>query len=112
MFSFCSFFSISATLPGSDDDAEQSTVSLCQVRVQFDGTHEFDDRTLLALLSALKMHDFFIGQPVWGPADTLFYLCEHRLKIGLRQTILDKELRDVLKNTPGSSSARLAWSCA
>lgn len=103
------FFLISADLPSLDD--EESTVSLCQVRVQFDGLHEFDDRTLLAVLSTLKTHDFFIGQPVWGPADTLIYLCEHRLKIGLRQTILDKELQNVIKNAPGSSG-RLAWSCA
>ena len=106
-FSFS--FSISADLPSLDD--EESTVSLCQVRVQFDGSHEFDDRTLLSVLSTLKTHDFFIGQPVWGPADTLLYLCEHRLKVGLRQTILDKELHNVIKNAPGSSG-RLAWSCA
>ena len=57
------------------------------------------------------MHDFFIGQPVWGPADTLLYLCEHRLKVGLKQTILDKELLNVIKHGP-ISSGRVAWSCA
>ena len=90
---------------------EEATVSLCQIRVQFDGSHEFDDQTLLSLLSTLKMHDFFIGQPVWGPSDTLLYLCEHRLKVGFRQSILDRELHNVIKNAR-ISSGRLAWSCA
>jgi hypothetical protein len=57
------------------------------------------------------MHDFLIGQPVWGPSYTLLYLCEHRLKIGLKQSTLDRELHNVIKNGP-VSSARLGWSCA
>ncbi|CAF0746609.1 unnamed protein product [Rotaria sp. Silwood1] len=93
------------------NDDEETTVSLCQIRVQFDGLNGFDDRTLLSLLATLKMHDFFIGQPVWGPLDTLLYLCEHRLKVGLKQSILDRELHNVIKNGP-VSSGRLAWSCA
>ncbi|CAF1014316.1 unnamed protein product [Rotaria sp. Silwood1] len=93
------------------NDDEETTVSLCQIRIQFDGLNGFDDRTLLSLLATLKMHDFFIGQPVWGPLDTLLYLCEHRLKVGLKQSILDRELHNVIKNGP-VSSGRLAWSCA
>jgi hypothetical protein len=89
---------------------EETTVSICQIRVQFDGVHEFDDRTLLGLLSTLKMHDFLIGQPVWGPTDTLLYLCEHRLKGGFRLALLDRELNNVIKNSP-ISSGRLAWTC-
>ncbi len=104
---FFFFFKILAD-PGGND--EEATVSLCQIRVQFDGSHEFDDRTLLSLLLTLKMHDFFIGQPVWGPSDTLLYLCEHRLKVGVRQSILDRELHNAIKHAP-ISSGRLAWSC-
>ena len=92
-------------------DDEETTVSLCQIRVQLDSSHEYDDRTLLSVLSTLKMHDFFIGQPVWGAPDMLLYLCEHRLKNGLKQSILDRELHNVIKNGP-SLSGRLAWSCA
>jgi len=96
---------------GSDIGDEETTVSLCQVRFQFDGSYGLDDRTLLSLLATLKMHDFYIGQPVWGPSDTLLYLCEHRLKGGFKQIILDKELHNVIKNAP-ISVGRLAWSCA
>jgi hypothetical protein len=59
----------------------------------------------------MKMRDFYIGQPVWGPADTLLYLCEHRLKVGFKQLTLDKELNHVMKNGPTSSN-RVIWSCA
>ena len=103
------FLLISADLLDLGD--EEATVSVCQIRVQLDGSYTFDDRTLLSILARLKMHDFSIGQPVWGPSDTVFYLCEHRLKVGLKQTILDKELHQVMKNIP-ISSGRLAWSCA
>ncbi|CAF0769716.1 unnamed protein product [Adineta ricciae] len=94
-----------------DPGDEEATVSVCQIRMQLDGSYTFDDRTLLSMLARLKIHDFSIGQPVWGPSDTVLYLCEHRLKVGLKQTILDKELHQVMKNIP-ISSGRLAWSCA
>ena len=90
---------------------EEASVSLCQVHAQFDKSNEFDDRLLLALLATLKMHDFQIGQPVWGSSEALLYLCEHRLKTGLKQSIIDKELNKVIKNI-GASSKRVAWSCA
>lgn len=93
-------------------DEEESTVSLCQIRVQFDSnSNTYDDRTLVSLLATLKMHDFFIGQPVWGAADTLLYLCEHRLKVGLKQSTVERELTSVIRNGP-SSSSRFAWTCA
>jgi hypothetical protein len=57
------------------------------------------------------MHDFQIGQPIWGPSNTLLYLCEHRLKTGLNQTIIEKELNAIVKNS-GSASKHLGWSCA
>ncbi|CAF0911870.1 unnamed protein product [Adineta ricciae] len=101
---------ISYSLRSNPGD-EETTVSVCQIRVELDGSHTFDDRTLLSMLARLKIHDFSIGQPVWGPSDTVLYLCEHRLKVGLKQTILDKELHQVMKNIP-VSSGRLAWSCA
>lgn len=95
-----------------ESDDEETTISLCQIRVQFDSdSHNYDDRTLVSLLATLKMHDFLIGQPVWGAADTLLYLCEHRLKIGLKQSVIDRELFNVIKHGP-SSTNRLAWTCA
>jgi len=103
------FLSISEDVNEIDD--EEVTVSLCQIRAQFDDTDRFDDRTLLSLLATLKMHDFLIGQPVWGPSYTLLYLCEHRLKVGLKQSIIDRELHNVIKHSP-VSSGRLAWSCS
>ncbi|CAM2707193.1 unnamed protein product [Rotaria socialis] len=74
---------ISYSLRSSNDvevNDEERNITLCQIRAQFDGSDGFDDRTLLSLLAELKMQDFLIGQPVWGPLDTLIYLCEHRLK--------------------------------
>ena len=93
---------------GDDDEA---LVSLCQVHVQSDGSDAFDDRTLLALLATFKMHDFQIRQPVWGPSNTLIYLCEHPLKLGLKQSTIDQDLTNVIKNS-GGSSKRFTWSCA
>jgi hypothetical protein len=46
-----------------------------------------------------------------GPSDTLLYLCEHRLKAGLKQTTIAKELNNIIK-TSGTSSKHLNWSCA
>ncbi len=57
------------------------------------------------------MNDFQIGQPVLGSSNTLIYLCEHPLKSGLKQSIIDQELNDILKNS-GESSKRFTWSCA
>lgn len=57
------------------------------------------------------MNDFLIGQPIWGPSDTLIYLCEHRLKIGVLQLKLDKKLNNVV-NTMADSSTNITWSCA
>jgi hypothetical protein len=94
-----------------ETEEEESSVTLCQIRVQFAGSDGYDDRALLSLLAKLKHQDFFIGQPVWGPADTLLYLCEHRLKSGLKQSKIDKELNKVMKNSP-VLSGRLAWTCA
>ncbi|CAF0949900.1 unnamed protein product [Rotaria sordida] len=101
----------SLTDNAGENNDEEITVSLCQIHVQIDGSDGFDDRTLLSLLATLKMHDFFIGQPVWGPSNTLLYLCEHRLKIGVKQSILDRELHNTIKNGP-ILSGRFAWSCA
>ncbi len=98
-----------ATVHEIHDD--ETSVSLCQIYVQYDASNAFDDRTLLSVLAILKMHDFQIGQPVWGPSDTFLYLCEHRLKTGLKQAILNQELNTVIKNS-GSTSKHLAWSCA
>ncbi len=95
-------------IPPHDDE---TPVSLCQIHVQLDPSNTFDDRAVLALLAILKKHDFQIGQPVLGPSDTLLYLCEHRLKTGLKQGTIDKELNSIMKNS-GASSQRLAWSCA
>lgn len=86
-------------------------MSLCQIHFHFNGIDPFDDHALLSLLAVFKMNDFYIGQPVWGPEATLLYLCEHRLKLGLKQSTLEEELKSVLKATP-LSSGRLAWSCA
>ena len=91
--------------------SEEISVSLCQIHVQHDGSNTFDDRTILSLLAKLKMYDFQIYQPVWGPVDTLLYLCEHRLKTGVQQTIIDKELNNIIKQST-TSTKRLAWSCA
>ncbi|CAF0940907.1 unnamed protein product [Adineta ricciae] len=113
-FIVCILLLISYSLRSTDlldPGDEEATVSVCQIRMQLDGSYTFDDRTLLSMLARLKIHDFSIGQPVWGPSDTVLYLCEHRLKVGLKQTILDKELHQVMKNIP-ISSGRLAWSCA
>ncbi|UJR33038.1 hypothetical protein I4U23_020497 [Adineta vaga] len=110
LFIILIFYSLRSSDVNELDD-EEATVSVCQIRVQLDGSYTFDDRLLLSVLARLKMHDFFIGQPVWGPPDTLFYLCEHRLKVGLKQTTIDKELYNVLKNSR-ISSGRLVWSCA
>jgi hypothetical protein len=90
---------------------EDISVALCQVHARFDESDTFDDRTLLSLLATLKLHDFQIGQPVWGPSGSLLYLCEHRLKTGLKQSSLHQELHSVMKNS-GASSKRVAWSCA
>jgi len=57
------------------------------------------------------MNDFQIGQPVWGSSNTLIYLCEHSLKSGLKQSRIDQESNDILKNS-GESSKRFTWSCA
>ena len=97
--------------PTNEIEIEDRSVSLCQVYVQYDPSNMFNDRVLLSLLATLKMHDFQIGQPVWGPADRLFYLCEHRLKTGLNQTILDKELNTILQKN-GVTSKHYTWSCA
>ncbi|CAF1053000.1 unnamed protein product [Adineta steineri] len=94
-----------------ETEVEEPSVSLCHIRYQYDGSYGFDDRTLLILLATLKMHDFIIGQPLWGSSDTLLYLCEHRLKVGLKQTLLDRVLHNVIKNGP-SSAGHLTWSCA
>lgn len=101
--------SVLADLNETED--EESSVTLCQIRVQFAGSDGYDERTLLLLLAELKNQDFSIGQPVWGPADTLLYLCEHRLKAGLKQSKVDKELNRVIKNSP-VLSGRLVWTCA
>ncbi len=90
---------------------DETSVSVCHVHAQFGESDTFDDRKLLKLLAVFKMYDFQIGQPVWGPSNTLLYLCEHRLKTGLKQTTIDKELNNVIK-TSGPSSKRIAWSCA
>jgi hypothetical protein len=103
------FFSISAVVKKVDH--EETSVTLCQVHVKYDQSYEFDDRALLSLLATLKMHDFQIGQPVWGSSDALLYLCEHRLKTGLKQSIIDQELNKAIKNN-GASAKRVAWSCA
>ncbi|CAF1500479.1 unnamed protein product [Adineta ricciae] len=93
------------------DNDEETFVSLCQVHVQSDESNLFDDQTLLSLLAILKMHDFQIGQPVWGPANTRLYLCEHPLKAGLKQSTIDNEFNSILQSTRDSSK-RYAWSCA
>lgn len=103
------FLSIAADVV--EVDVEEATVSVCQIRVHVETTYSFDDRTLVALLAKLKAYDFQIGQPVWGSADTLLYLCEHRLRGGMKQVTVDRELNNVIKNGP-YSSGRLVWSCA
>ncbi|CAF0988273.1 unnamed protein product [Rotaria sp. Silwood1] len=95
----------------SKTDDEEASVSLCQVHFQSDDSNGFEDQTLLTALAILKMHDFQIGQPVWVPSNALLYLCEHRLKSGLKQSVIDQELKTALKNS-GTSSKRLVWSCA
>ncbi|CAF3191605.1 unnamed protein product [Rotaria socialis] len=105
---------ISYSLRSSNDvevNDEERNITLCQIRAQFDGSDGFDDRTLLSLLAELKMQDFLIGQPVWGPLDTLIYLCEHRLKVGLKLSKLERALHNVIRNGR-ESSTHLAWSCA
>ncbi|CAF1367924.1 unnamed protein product [Rotaria magnacalcarata] len=105
---------ISYSLRGSNEvevNDKERNISLCQIRARFDGLDGFDDRTLLLLLAELKMQDFLIGQPVWGPLDTLIYLCEHRLKVGLKLSKLEAALHKVIINGP-ESSTHLAWSCA
>ncbi|CAF3321551.1 unnamed protein product [Rotaria socialis] len=91
-------------------DNEEASVSLCQVHAQLDEFDRFDDQTLLSVLAALKSHDFHIGQPVWGPSNNILYLCEHQLKAGLKHSIIDQELKTVLKNH-GESRKHLAWTC-
>ncbi|CAF1021658.1 unnamed protein product [Rotaria sordida] len=88
-------------------DGDKTSISLCQVHFQLDESNGFDDEALLSALAILKMHDFQIGQPVWIPSNILLYLCEHRLKSGLKQSIIDQELKTVIK-----TSKNLAWSCA
>ncbi|CAF2586158.1 unnamed protein product [Rotaria sp. Silwood2] len=99
-----------STIVNKIDDQETS-VSLCQLHFQLDESNGFDDETLLEALAILKMHDFQIGQPVWIPSNILLYLCEHRLKSGLKQSVIDQELKTVIKDS-GISSKRLVWSCA
>ena len=86
-------------------------MSLCQVHAQWDESNPFDDHLLLALLATLKIHDFQIGHPVWGPSSTVFYLCEHRLKTGPKLSAIDQELTSTIKRH-GTSPNRVAWSCA
>lgn len=57
------------------------------------------------------MNDFRIGQPVWGPANNLLYLCEHKLKVGLKHSMIDQELHAVMKEM-GAAAKSIAWSCA
>jgi len=90
---------------------DEISVSLCQVHVRFDESNTFNNRAVLLLLSVLKKYDFQISQPILGPSDTLLYLCEHRLKTGLKQTIIYNELNNIIKAS-GTSSKHLAWSCA
>jgi hypothetical protein len=92
-------------------DTDETSVSLCQVRVQFNESNIFDDRTILLLLTIFKKNNFQINPPVWGPSDTLLYLCEHRLTTGLKQKTIDKELNNIIKDS-GKSSKHLAWLCA
>jgi hypothetical protein len=91
-------------------DDDETSVSLCQVRARSDDSIIFEDQTLLSLLAVLKTNDFRIGQPVWGPSDTLLYLCEHHLKVGVKYTALNKELNAIIKYA-GASSRYLAWTC-
>ena len=103
--------SINCILAVADElDEDHSSVSLCQIRVQFDGSTAFDDHTLLLILSTLKMYDFHLGQPTWGPSDVLIYLCEHQLKTGLHRSILNREFNTIL-NKAGPSSRSLTWTC-
>ena len=117
---FTSSYAVDQWAKGSDDfsllavakqlDGDDTSVSLCQVRARSDDAIIFEDQALLSLLSVLKMNDFRIGQPVWGPSDTLLYLCEHRLKVGVKHATLDKELNAIIKYA-GASSRYLAWTC-
>ncbi|CAF1178574.1 unnamed protein product [Adineta steineri] len=95
----------------TEDEDNDISISLCQIHVQSDELDLFDDRVLLSLLSTLKMHDFQIGQPVWGPMNNRLYLCEHPLKAGLKQSIIDDEFKNIIRNH-GESATRFTWSCA
>ena len=103
-------FHFSAETP-EIEEVEEPSVSLCQIHVQYLGSEYPDDRSVLSVLSQLKMFDFKIGQPVWGPAETLLYLCEHQLKSGVKQTKLDQELYKIVK-TFALPSTRVSWTCA
>ncbi|UJR14128.1 hypothetical protein I4U23_001122 [Adineta vaga] len=95
----------------TDNEDAETSISLCQIHVQSDESNLFDDQILLALLATFKMHDFQIGQPVWGPSNTRLYLCEHPLKAGLKQSTIDNDLNSIIRNG-GDASKRFAWSCA
>lgn len=92
------------------EEVEEPSVNLCQVHVQYLGSEFPDDRTVLTILAQLKMFDFKIGQPVWGPAETLLYLCEHQLKCGMKQSKLDQELYKIVKSS-ALPSTRVSWTC-
>lgn len=95
----------------SQSDEEEATVNLCQVHVHYLGSDSYDDQGVLAVLSKLKMFDFKIGQPTWGPGETLMYLCEHRLKSGAKRTKINQELSKTLKSM-SIPLARVTWTCA
>ena len=97
--------------PPEVEEVEEPSVSLCQVHVQYLGAESPDDRAILSVLAQLKTFDFKIGQPVWGPAETLVYLCEHRLKAGVKQAKIDQELYKIVKGI-ALPSTRVSWACA
>lgn len=97
--------------PPEIEEVEEALVSLCQIHVQYLGAEFPDDRTILSVLAQLKAFDFKIGQPVWGPTETLVYLCEHRLNSGVKQTKIDQELHRIVKSL-ALPSTRVSWTCA
>ena len=111
VFSVLALLLVSYTVRNNMSSSDDRSVSICHVYARYNLAEQFDDRRLLSLLSKFKMLDFHIGQPILSSNNGLLYLCEHRLKTGIKQTILDNELNDIMQ-TNTIIFKHLSWTCA
>lgn len=94
-------------------EIDDRSVSICQIYARYNLSEPtFDDQILLSILSKFKSLDFQINQPVsLCNNNGLIYLCEYRLKTGLKQVILNQQFNDIMQTKP-ILFKHLSWTCA